>query len=54
MYVDQLGMGEVRGAQQHVSAGVRLGTINRKNPKHSTRSQKVTQCWHKTPFWVPC
>ena len=28
--------------------------INRKNPKHSTRSQKVTQCWHKTPFWVPC
>ena len=27
--------------------------VTEKNPKHSTRSQKVTQCWHKTPFWVP-
>ena len=27
---------------------------NRKNPRHTARSQNVTQCWYKTPFWVPC
>ena len=31
-----------------------LTVYNRKNPRHTTRSQKVTQCWYKTLLWVPC
>ena len=39
---------------KHGSLVDRGANVTEKNPKHSTRSQKVTQCWHKTPFWVPC
>ena len=27
---------------------------NRKKSKVAQQGHKVTQCWHKTLFWVPC
>ena len=28
--------------------------LTEKNPKWAQQGHKVTQCWHKTLFWVPC